>query len=170
MADMDSYFTQLTEMGELEPTMIRNTKINKVLKAVLKLDNIPKNDQYKFTERSTALLADWNKALGVSSTEAAAPTPTTSEPPKSAVNGTTHEEAPKTEDAAPEAAKTDVAETTSAAPAEPAKSEDKPVEKSEENDKADVSMTDAPAVAETTEESAAPAATTTTEQPAPVAT
>jgi hypothetical protein len=142
MADMHDYFKQLTEMGELEATMIRNTKINKVLKAILKLESIPKNDKFDFTGRSTALLAEWNKTLGVVPADAAMPTPTTAEPPKPAVNGNAHTEEPPTP-AEPE--KEAVKPETTA----------KPEVKPTTEDKADVTMKDAPA--ETTEP-AAPAA------------
>jgi hypothetical protein len=150
MADMDDYFHQLVAMGDLEANMIRSTKINKVLKAILKLDNIPKNDQYKFTDRSTTLLAEWNKTLGVTTTEPAAPTPTTAEAPKPTVNGTGSAGEPATSAEPEKETKTEVSEPPVAEPASEAKAEEK----------ADVSMTDAAPAGETTEPStAAPAST-----------
>lgn len=130
MADMDKYFRELVGLGNLEAAVIRNTKINKVFKAILKLDHIPKNEDYRFTDRSTALLAEWNKTLGMASADAAAPTPTAAEAPKPAVNGTAHEsEPPKSAEPMKPAPKAEAAE---AAPAEP-----------KAKDTADVSMTDA---------------------------
>lgn len=60
---MSDFITKLEGYAELEVSIIRATKINKVLKALLKLDEIPKEDEYKFKSRSTLLLEKWNKIL-----------------------------------------------------------------------------------------------------------
>ncbi|KAL8387656.1 hypothetical protein RB595_009759 [Gaeumannomyces hyphopodioides] len=63
MKAMSDYIEKLEVMPELEVSIIRATKINKVLKAILKLDNIPKEDEYKFKPRSKELLDKWTKLL-----------------------------------------------------------------------------------------------------------
>ena len=48
---------------DLEVSIIKSTKINKVFKAILKLDSIPREDEFQFKKRSQALLDKWNKLL-----------------------------------------------------------------------------------------------------------
>ncbi|KAH6626053.1 hypothetical protein B0J18DRAFT_130182 [Chaetomium sp. MPI-SDFR-AT-0129] len=69
---MSDYITKLEAFPDLEVSIIRATKINKVLKAILKLDNIPKEDEFKFKPRSQVLLDKWNKLLAVDGTPAPA--------------------------------------------------------------------------------------------------
>lgn len=64
MQQMSEYVTILEKLKDLEVSIIRATKINKVLKAILKLDSIPKEEEYKFKPRSQALLDKWNKLMG----------------------------------------------------------------------------------------------------------
>jgi hypothetical protein len=66
---MSDYVTKLEGFPDLEVSIIRATKINKVLKAILKLENIPKEDEFKFKPRSQALLDKWNKLLAVDGPE-----------------------------------------------------------------------------------------------------
>ena len=63
MAGMADFFTQLEGYESLEPAIIRNTKVHKVLKAIVKLAAIPKEEQYNFKKRSAALLEVWNKRM-----------------------------------------------------------------------------------------------------------
>lgn len=63
MAKMSEYFTQLEALDDLEQSVIRTTKIHKVLKAILKLSSIPMDEEYNFKSRSTALLTTWQKVL-----------------------------------------------------------------------------------------------------------
>ncbi|KAK8164419.1 hypothetical protein IWX90DRAFT_416191 [Phyllosticta citrichinensis] len=63
MDQMSDYFNQLEAYRDLEAAIIKDTKINKVLKAIIKLDSIPKEEVYKFKQRSTELLGAWNKSL-----------------------------------------------------------------------------------------------------------
>ena len=60
---MADFFTQLEGYESLEPAIIRNTKVHKVLKAIVKLAAIPKEEQYNFKKRSAALLETWNKRM-----------------------------------------------------------------------------------------------------------
>lgn len=63
METMSEFFTQLESYADLEPQVIRVTKINKVLKGIVKLASIPKEDEYKFKKRSNDLLGHWNNAM-----------------------------------------------------------------------------------------------------------
>lgn len=63
MKTMSDYIAKLEHLPDLEVSIIRATKINKVLKAILKMDNIPKESEFKFKSRSQALLDQWNKIL-----------------------------------------------------------------------------------------------------------
>ncbi|TVY49333.1 PWWP domain-containing protein [Lachnellula occidentalis] len=63
MKQMSEFVTKLEGYADLEVSIIRATKINKVLKAILKINTIPKEDEFQFKPRSTALLDKWNKLL-----------------------------------------------------------------------------------------------------------
>ena len=63
MAVMSDYITKLEAHADLEVSIIRATKINKVLKAIVKLDSIPKDEEYQFRRRSTDILAKWKNRL-----------------------------------------------------------------------------------------------------------
>lgn len=65
MPQMATYIKKLEAYdGGLEVSIIRQTKINKVLKGILKLNTIPKDEEYHFRERSVKLLGIWNQLLG----------------------------------------------------------------------------------------------------------
>ncbi|KAJ9669020.1 hypothetical protein H2201_000846 [Coniosporium apollinis] len=141
MHAMDDYFNQLEAIQDLDGNIIKLTKIHKVLKGIDKLHEIPKEEQFKFKERSRKLLADWNSAIA--SAENAGET--TSKP---ATNGV--HETEKTGDKTPETA---AAATEGANPTETAKDADTtepaeaPVETetlgNDAKDEADVTMEDA---------------------------
>ncbi|CAZ82361.1 unnamed protein product [Tuber melanosporum] len=63
MPAMDKYFGVLEGHIDIDGDSIRTTKINKVLKAIVKLDFIPKDDEYRFRKRALALLEKWDKIL-----------------------------------------------------------------------------------------------------------
>ncbi|KAI9687046.1 MAG: hypothetical protein M1822_002456 [Bathelium mastoideum] len=63
MEIMHEFFTQLEGYADLELSILKATKIHKVLKAILKLASIPKEEEYKFMDRSNRLLQGWNKVL-----------------------------------------------------------------------------------------------------------
>jgi len=65
MKIMSDYVSKLEAFPDLEVSIIRATKINKVLKAIIKMDTIPKEDEYKFKPRSQVLLDKWTKLLAV---------------------------------------------------------------------------------------------------------
>jgi hypothetical protein len=63
MAGMADFFSQLESYENLEPSIIRTTKIHKVLKAIVKLTSIPREEQFNFKKRSAAMLEIWNKRM-----------------------------------------------------------------------------------------------------------
>jgi hypothetical protein len=63
MKQMSEYVLKLEGYADLEVSIIRATKINKVLKAILKLNTIPKEEDFRFKPRSQTLLDKWNKLL-----------------------------------------------------------------------------------------------------------
>ncbi|KAL8694056.1 MAG: hypothetical protein Q9218_001234 [Villophora microphyllina] len=63
MESMSEYLTELETYTDLEGSIIRATKINKVLKALVKIPSIPQNEIYQFKERSLKLLGKWNETL-----------------------------------------------------------------------------------------------------------
>lgn len=92
MPSMAGHLTQLEELDDLEAEIIKKTKVHKVLRAILKLNTIPKEDEFNFKTRSSNLLNKWSGALAAETeapaeTPAAAPAPTT--------NGVKHEEETK---------------------------------------------------------------------------
>lgn len=73
MKTVSDYLTKLEGFPDLEVGVIRETKINKVLKAILKIGTIPREDEFKFKPRSQALLEKWNKLLAAEPTADGAP-------------------------------------------------------------------------------------------------
>ncbi|WPH02516.1 PWWP domain [Acrodontium crateriforme] len=63
MANMADFFTQLEAYENLEPAIIRTTKVHKVLKAIVKLTSVPKDQEFNFKKRSAALLENWNRRM-----------------------------------------------------------------------------------------------------------
>lgn len=63
MQQLSEFVTILENMADLEVSIIRKTKINKVLKGILKLEAIPREEEFKFKERSQILLDKWNKLM-----------------------------------------------------------------------------------------------------------
>ena len=61
---MGTYIKKLEGYADLEVSIIRTTKINKVLKALIKLNTIPRDEEFQFRKRSVELLSQWNKILG----------------------------------------------------------------------------------------------------------
>lgn len=94
MANMSEYFRQLEAFTDLEAEVIRKTKVHKVLKAIIKLNSIPKEEEHHFKKRSNDLLNNWKVALS-----ADVETPTVAEAPAApTANGVKdHEEEAKTD-------------------------------------------------------------------------
>ncbi|KAI0555388.1 hypothetical protein F4679DRAFT_578770 [Xylaria curta] len=64
MKQVSDFLGKLETFPDLDVSIIRATKINKVLKAILKLEKIPKEDEFNFKPRSQTLLDKWNILLG----------------------------------------------------------------------------------------------------------
>ena len=109
MKMMSEYITKLEGYADLEVSIIRTTKINKVLKGILKLESIPKEEEYKFKERSSDLLGKWNKIL-----EKDTPNQANGTAAREEVNGEAKTEEKKSADPA---AEKDAPETEAVAPA-----------------------------------------------------
>lgn len=84
MANMSDYLKQLELHDDLEAEVIKKTKVHKVLKAIVKLNSIPKEEEYSFKQRSSELLTKWTGALAADEPAAA--------PAESATNGVKHDE------------------------------------------------------------------------------
>jgi hypothetical protein len=66
MASMSEYIQKLERYPDLEVSTIRTTKINKVLKAIIKLPTIPRDEELNIRSRSVELLGKWNILLSAS--------------------------------------------------------------------------------------------------------
>ena len=139
MAAMADFFSQLEAYENLEPSIIRATKVHKVLKAIVKLSSIPKDEQFNFKKRSAAMLEIWNKRMEAdgdvappSATEPKPPTPLPVHEKKDEKTPETNGEKPAVPGAAPAAA----AAVADAAPdAEPEKDEGEAKEGAQEESK-----------------------------------
>ena len=63
MKSMSEYLSELEGYPDVEAGIIKTTKINKVLKAMIKLPTIPLDEEYKFKDRSMKLLGIWQETL-----------------------------------------------------------------------------------------------------------
>lgn len=63
MKEMSDYISHLENFNDLEVSVIRATKINKLFKAIFKMESIPREDEFNFKGRSRTLLDKWNKLL-----------------------------------------------------------------------------------------------------------
>ncbi|KAL6906929.1 hypothetical protein GGI43DRAFT_246013 [Trichoderma evansii] len=63
MEAMSNFITILENFKGLDVSLIRGTKINKVFKAIMRLDSIPREEHFNFKKRSQALLDKFNKLL-----------------------------------------------------------------------------------------------------------
>ena len=55
--------TRLEEFMEMDASILRATRIYKLPKAIIRLEAIPREDEFKFKSRSNGLLEKWNKIL-----------------------------------------------------------------------------------------------------------
>lgn len=155
MANMADYLKQLEAHEDLEAEVIKKTKVHKVLKAIIKLDNIPKEEEHNFKRRSTELLNKWVGALasveGEPGSTAAAPATNgvkgddeKSESAKAETPAVEKKDESK-EEATEETKQEANAESTEEAPAEPSAPE--PADKDGDVSMADVEATkEAPAI------------------------
>lgn len=63
MKSMSEYLGELETYPDLEASIIRSTKINKVLKGMVKITSIPQDEVHHFKDRSLELLKKWNETL-----------------------------------------------------------------------------------------------------------
>lgn len=63
MPQFADYLAQLEAVPELEGPIIRSTKIHKVLKNILKLPEIPRDESFNFSKRCAVLLKAWEQTL-----------------------------------------------------------------------------------------------------------
>ncbi|TGO62949.1 hypothetical protein BCON_0016g00420 [Botryotinia convoluta] len=103
MQQMSEYVNKLEGYADLEVSIIRATKINKVLKAILKLPVIPKEDEFQFKSRSQSLLDKWNRLLA---SEQVAPATT-----EASANGTRDDSKEKDEPKSDSVAANGIAQT-----------------------------------------------------------
>jgi hypothetical protein len=89
MENMSDYLKQLEGHQDLEAEIIKKTKVHKVLKAIIKLNSIPKEEEYQFKKRSNELLTKWGGALAAE-TETAGEVAAAVEPVTT--NGVKHDE------------------------------------------------------------------------------
>jgi hypothetical protein len=88
MTTMSSYFTRLEKVAEdLEVSIIRATKINKVLKMIVKLNSIPRDEEFQFRRRAINILSKWKNVLDAD---------TTTTPAEPKANGTHKEDSVET--------------------------------------------------------------------------
>ncbi|KAF2154758.1 hypothetical protein K461DRAFT_101728 [Myriangium duriaei CBS 260.36] len=111
MSSMDAHFTDLEGYKDLEPQIIRKTKIHKVLKNIVRLESIPLEDKFKFKTRSGDLLTYWNNALSASADGDTSVLDTNAAGDSAAPNGEAKTEEPKAEEEKTEPAEAPI-ETT----------------------------------------------------------
>jgi hypothetical protein len=115
LQSMSAILTKLETYPELEGSIIRSTKIHKVLKAMLRLGSIPKDEEYHFKSRSADLLVKWNKILADDPDAAGADKEEADKSAAPAINGDNKAEA---KDAEAPAADKDTATEETKAPAD----------------------------------------------------
>jgi len=76
MPGMNTHMKTLENYSDLDGSIIKTTKINKVLKAIIKLHTIPRDSEFHFKDRSQAILSSWGKQLDESAATPAVATPT----------------------------------------------------------------------------------------------
>lgn len=99
---MSDFLHELEAYPDLESSIIRTTKIHKVLKAMIKLPSIPLDEEYHFKDRSVALLGKWNEILSADTTGGSGDKDDDGKPDASAAP-TTNGEAKSTEEQAKKA-------------------------------------------------------------------
>lgn len=81
MSAMSNYISKLESYGDLEVAIIRVTKINKVLKMIVKLNSLPRDEELQIRQRAMTLLSKWRHDLED------VPTPGDNKEGKAKVNG-----------------------------------------------------------------------------------
>lgn len=68
MTQMSNFFGKLEKHADLEVSIIRATKINKVLKMIVKLSSIPRDEEFQFRARAMSILSKWKNLLDADAT------------------------------------------------------------------------------------------------------
>lgn len=63
MNAMSGYFNKLESYTDLEVSIIRHTKIHKVLRMIVKLNTIPRDEEFNFRQRAIGILSKWRNVL-----------------------------------------------------------------------------------------------------------
>jgi hypothetical protein len=63
MEQMSEFISRLESFEYMDILVIQETKINKVLKAILKLPDIPRDEEFLITTRSQTLFDNWNRQI-----------------------------------------------------------------------------------------------------------
>lgn len=169
---MSDFLKELENYPNLEGSIIRDTKIHKVLKGIIKLASIPLDEEYHFKTRSHTLLQQWNKILVADPTaESVVGGPAEPRTEKAASDdGDTEKQAEEAEAgkaAAPEEEKEEKIEKKIGTTTEGEKEADNAADKPNGTEKVDeASKTDAPAVDSAPAEEYKPPADATDDEPA----
>jgi len=60
---MNDYFNMVETSPDIDAAIIRETKVHKVLKAIIKMEIIPRDEEFSFRERSQTMLQKWTALL-----------------------------------------------------------------------------------------------------------
>lgn len=63
MTTMSGYFSKLESYTDLEVSIIRSTRVYKLLRMILKLSFIPRDEEFHFRQRAMDILSKWRGAL-----------------------------------------------------------------------------------------------------------
>lgn len=102
---MTTYMAQLEELGTLEGNIVKKTKVYKVLKGILKLPWIPREEEFKFKPRSRAMLTQWDMLSGEDAADEGAAPATNGDKPEEKGDSTAEEKKEETAPAVIEEAK-----------------------------------------------------------------
>ncbi|KAL5395017.1 hypothetical protein PMIN04_005274 [Paraphaeosphaeria minitans] len=128
MSAMSGYMAQLEELQNLEPEIIKETKVHKVLKGILKLGSIPRDEEFKITSRSHELLTKWGTLSGGedAADDAAAPATNGDNPEEKKAESPAEEKKDETASAVTEAKPKDADGDIAMAESAPKPKEDSP--------------------------------------------
>jgi hypothetical protein len=129
MKSMAEYMSMLENMPKLEAVVIKETRIYKVMKQIIKMSSIPHEEEYNFKSRSQKLLDGWNKTLASDESSANGVNGTKESPAEEKPNGEKIEapkeaEKPATDAGKAESAQPETEKTESAQPESEKKEDD----------------------------------------------
>lgn len=93
MPAMHQHMRTLENYNDLDGSIIKSTKINKVLKAIIKLGTIPREHEFGFKKRSQDILTSWSKQLDETATGTPTVATPAAAPTSNGVNGEEKQEA-----------------------------------------------------------------------------